>query len=155
MFWWLLNVTAWVPLHVFNWKRFPLSQEPASGKFSHSESNEELYHQITLLMFMVPIFRSWECLLNHNWVVPNNSQFYFGLIAWHTVRLKSKDSEKVFNGLVSEQNFSVLPGKEEGCILALFEELCNYALCFAVFELNRHHSVYNSPGAILISVLLA
>lgn len=88
-------------------------------------------------------------------MVPNNSQFYFGLIAWHTVCLKSKDPEKVFNGLVSEQNFSVLPGKEESCILAPFEEVCNYALCFAVFEFNRHCSEYNSPGAILISVLLA
>jgi len=42
------------------------------------------------------------------------------LIAWHAVSLKSKDSEKVLDGLVSEQYFSVLPGKEEGCILTLF-----------------------------------
>lgn len=89
-FWWLSNVTAGVLLRVFNFKRFPLSQEPASGKFTHSDSNEELYHQITFLMFMVSIFHSQECLLNHNWVVPNNLPvlFWFDSLAYNVLEVK-------------------------------------------------------------------
>lgn len=53
------------PFHTFNFKGFSLSQEVANRQFSHLDSKEELYHSITLLMFIVPIFCSGECLHNY------------------------------------------------------------------------------------------
>lgn len=88
------------------------------------------------------------CLITTEWY-QITSQFYSGLAPWHTLA-SSKSILWRFQWFSIRTKFQLLPGMEEGCIMTLFYRVCNYALCFAVFRLNRFSSMYNSASSILL-----